>query len=95
MVLPFVLRTATGHGHHAVAVHGANVAAGLTMGSGDLSIGLTATVLHTAGYLLVTGLLATLVYSKLGLRRLRELWINLDLVWGSALIVTGVITPLL
>ena len=95
MVLPFVLRSATGHGHHAMAGHGASVAAGLTMGSGDLSIGLTATVLHTAGYLLVTGLLATLVYSKLGLRRLRELWINLDLVWGSALILTGVITPLL
>jgi hypothetical protein len=35
------------------------------------------------------------VYRWLGLRWLRTLWINLDLVWGVALIVTAVATPLL
>ena len=52
-----------------------------------------AAVVHTAGYLLVTGLAAWLVYRKLGLRRLRQLWWNLDLVWAIALIATALVTP--
>ncbi len=39
----------------------------------------------------LTGLLALLVYWKLGLRMLRTVWINLDLIWGGALVVTGVV----
>jgi hypothetical protein len=38
---------------------------------------------------------AVVVYRKLGLRLLRTAWINLDLIWGIALIVTGLATPLL
>ena len=47
-----------------------------------------------AGYLLVTGLIALLVYRKLGLRMLRTMWINLDLIWGGALVVTGTVALL-
>jgi hypothetical protein len=57
--------------------------------SGSLDAGLWATALHTAGYLLVTGLIAVVVYSKLGLRMLGTMWINLDLIWGWALLITG------
>ena len=49
------------------------------------------TALHSAGYLLVTGLVALLVYRKFGLRMLRTMWINLDLIWGGALVVTGAV----
>jgi hypothetical protein len=35
------------------------------------------------------------VYEKLGLRLLGRAWFNLDLVWGVALILTGVATVLL
>jgi hypothetical protein len=56
---------------------------------------LAATALHTASYLVVTSLVAVIVYERLGLRLLRTLWFNLDLVWGAALIVTAVLTPLL
>jgi hypothetical protein len=35
------------------------------------------------------------VYYKLGVRVLRRIWINLDLVWGVALIVTGIGTVLI
>ena len=45
--------------------------------------------LHTAGYLVVTGLVAWLVYEKLGLRRLTSMWFNVDFAWAVALIVTG------
>jgi hypothetical protein len=38
---------------------------------------------------------AALVYYRLGLRLLRPLWVNVDRVWAGALIVTGVLTPLL
>lgn len=57
--------------------------------SGPVATGLWATALHSAGYLLVTGLIAVIVYRKLGLRMLRTMWINLDLIWGGALVVTG------
>jgi hypothetical protein len=68
---------------------------GSMMHGGGAPVGLLATALHTAGYLLVTALAAFLVYRWLGLRWLRTLWFNLDLVWGVALIVTAVATPLL
>ena len=44
---------------------------------------------HTLGYLLVTGLLAILVYEKLGLGILRRAWFNVDLIWMLALMITG------
>lgn len=56
--------------------------------------GLTITLIHTAGYLLVTGLVSMVVYRKLGVRLLRTMWFNLDLLWGGALILTAAITPL-
>src|SRR5437016_9398513 len=44
---------------------------------------------HTLGYLLVTGLLAVLVYEKLGVGILRRAWFNVDLIWMLALMITG------
>jgi len=57
--------------------------------------GLSATVVHTVGYLVVMGVVAVLVYEKLGLRLLRRLWFNLDLVWAGTLILAGALTPLI
>jgi hypothetical protein len=50
---------------------------------------------HTAGYLLVTGLVAVLVYERLGLRLLGKAWFNVDRLWAGALIVTAAATPFL
>ena len=55
--------------------------------------GLAATLAHTVGYAVVMGVVAVLVYEKLGLRLLRTLWFNLDLVWAGTLILAGVLTP--
>src|SRR3954469_18488831 len=52
--------------------------------------GLLATLVHTTGYLLVTGFIAVIVYEKVGVRFLRKAWVNLDLIWAVALVVTGV-----
>jgi hypothetical protein len=51
--------------------------------------GIAATLVHTAGYLVVTAAIAWIVYRKLGLALLRTAWLNLDLVWAAALIATG------
>jgi hypothetical protein len=56
---------------------------------------LLATAVHTTGYLAVTGLIAWVVYSKSGLAILRKAWLNLNLVWATALIVTSLVTLLM
>jgi hypothetical protein len=54
-----------------------------------------ALLIHTLGYLLVTGLIAFVVYQKLGLEFLRKGWVNLDLIWAVALIATAGFTLLI
>jgi hypothetical protein len=64
-------------------------------GSATPWIGVTAVIVHTVGYLLVTGLVAFVVYEKAGLGLLRKAWLNLDLIWALALMVTAVLTLLI
>jgi len=56
---------------------------------------LLATGVHTIAYLAVTGLIAWVVYSKFGLAILRKSWLNLDVMWATALVVTSVATMLM
>jgi hypothetical protein len=60
--------------------------------AGDLAVGLTATAVHGVSYLLVTAAIAWIVFTKIGVGLLRKTWINLDLIWAAALIVTGGVT---
>ena len=45
-------------------------------------------------YLGVMGLVAWVVYRRLGLSLLRRAWINLDWVWACALVVAGLVVML-
>lgn len=54
------------------------------------SNGLPAVAVHTLGYVVTAAAIAWIVYTKIGVRFLRTGWINLDLVWSAALIVTGI-----
>jgi hypothetical protein len=54
-----------------------------------------AVAVHTAGYLVVTALVAAVVYEKVGLAVLRQAWVNVDLLWAGALLVTGLLTLIL
>jgi len=45
---------------------------------------------HTVGYLLMTALIAILVYEKFGVAILRRAWFNIDLIWMLALMLTAV-----
>lgn len=89
MVLPVLLGSSTVEAAHVTAGHHHTAVAG-----GPLA-GLLATVVHTISYLAVTGLIAWVVYSKLGLAILRKAWLNLNLVWAVALVGTGLITLVL
>jgi len=51
---------------------------------------LAAVGIHTFSLFLVTGVVALLVYEKLGLAILRQAWFNLDLLWALALLVAGI-----
>jgi hypothetical protein len=60
--------------------------------SANAAAAATATLVHGAGYLIVTAAVAWLVFAKLGVGLLRKAWFNLDLIWAIALIATGVLT---
>jgi hypothetical protein len=84
MVLPFVMSVeapvsaqATPH-HHAVASASAPW------------MGVLAVSIHSLTYLIVTTLIAWIVYRKVGLAILRTAWFNLDWLWAGALVITGV-----
>ena len=89
MVLPLVL------GGGAPAPHAGHMAmASVGLGALEWS-GLAAAAVHAAGYLLVTGAIAAVVYERIGLRFLRSAWLNLDLLWAAALLATGIGTVVL
>jgi hypothetical protein len=50
---------------------------------------LAAVSLHSLAMLAVAGVIAVVVYQKLGVEVLRRAWVNLDLLWVGALVVTG------
>jgi|HubBroStandDraft_1064217.scaffolds.fasta_scaffold00506_8 hypothetical protein len=107
MLLPILLKmsalqAAADVGHSAHHLHalgfagpsnlGPSTLGAWTLGPWTASIAL---LVHTLGYLLVTGLIAFVVYEKLGLEVLRKSWVNLDLIWAVALIATAGFTLLI
>ncbi len=50
--------------------------------------------LHVAAMLVVMGVIAVVVYEKVGVEILRKAWINTDAVWAGAFVVAGVLTLL-
>jgi hypothetical protein len=61
------------------------------LAAGALPTALAAVVVHTVAMLVVTGLIAVVVYQWLGVAFLRRGWVNLDLVWSIALVATGLL----
>ncbi len=102
MLLPILLKMSTlhaaadlgdsAHHLHALGFAGPWFAGPWSVGPWTASIAL---LVHTLGYLLATGLIAFVVYKKLGLDVLRKTWVNLDLIWAVALIATAGFTLLI
>jgi len=96
MVVPFLMRvvrpaTVAAGDHAGHMAHSAELASVIPPVP---AAGLAVALIHTAGYLLVTGFVAVIVYERLGLRLLGKAWFNVDRLWAGALIVTGFVTPL-
>jgi len=89
MVVPVLLGNSTGEAPGRMTGHNhlSHAASPLTA--------MLATGIHTFAYLAVTGLLAWVVYRKLGLSLLRKTWCNFDLFWAAALVATGLVTILI
>jgi hypothetical protein len=89
MVVPLLLRSNTVEAQSRISGHN-HISRTVTPLAGMLATGV-----HTVAYLAVTGLLAWVVYRKLGLALLRKAWLNFDLVWAAALVATGLVTLLI
>ena len=48
--------------------------------------------LHVTAMLLVMGVVAVVVYERVGVRILRRGWFNMDLAWSLVLIASGAVT---
>ena len=80
MVLPVLFGLSAGE-------HAGHPAGAQSLPSASLAI-----AIHTAGYLLVTALVAAIIYEKIGLAVLRKAWVNMDLIWAGTLVLTGLLT---
>jgi hypothetical protein len=80
MVLPVLFGLSAGE-------HADHSAGAQSLPSASLAVGI-----HTAGYLVVTALVAAIIYEKVGLALLRKAWVNMDLIWAGALVLTGLLT---
>jgi hypothetical protein len=89
MLLPILLKMSALHAAADTGSSAIHHHAGAFAGPWTAS---TALLVHTLGYLLVTGLVALVVYKKVGLEILRKAWVNLDLIWAVSLIVTAGLT---
>ncbi len=100
MLMPVLLRLPRGaasaahdaaHANH--AAHAAHMQMAGAMAASTVEF--VAVAIHTAAMFLVMGAIAVVVFEKVGLAILRRAWVNLDLVWAVALIVTGALSLVL
>jgi hypothetical protein len=94
---------ATGHGaglmllplllpFHATNLHPMSMP-GMTPQASAVPFGvwLLAVAVHTAGYVLAMTVSAIIVYDRLGIAILRTAWVNFDVIWAVALVLSGLI----
>jgi hypothetical protein len=87
MLVPILLRLSEPmQGAHGHAAHAGSI--GYATALADLA----AVGLHTLTMFVVIGLVAVVVYEKLGVMILKRTWFNVDLLWAVALVAAGVIT---
>jgi hypothetical protein len=92
MLLPFIIghpqdAMAGSHLHHHAMLVSESATAFTTSTQWWMPVGL-----HTTGYLLVTAVLALVIYYRVGIAILRRAWFNLELLWVGALLTMGVLT---
>ncbi len=80
MLFPVIIGLPGAH-DHAPEITGASI-----------GVDVAAVAVHSAAMMVVMGVVAVLVYDRLGLGVLRRAWLNLDRVWAAAVITAGGVT---
>jgi hypothetical protein len=88
MLIP-VLIELRGEGVSSALAHAGHLGHQPSAASDALLPALAAVGLHSVAMLTVAGVLAVVVYQKVGVEVLRRAWINLDFIWAGALVISG------
>jgi hypothetical protein len=64
----------------------------LSLLDASIGVGAVGIALHVIAMLLVMGVVAVVVYERLGLKVLRTAWINTDALWAGAFVLAAFIT---
>ena len=88
MIAPVVLGSNPGAGAAASHDHVSE----LGLGSMSLAESAFALVLHVGAMVAVMGVVAVLVYEKVGVAFLRKSWVNTDGIWAGSFVVAGLVT---
>jgi hypothetical protein len=89
MLVPVLLGLASAGQTHGAHAHGSHAG---PSGSATALADLAVVGVHTLAMFAVMGVIAVVVYEKLGVRILKRTWFNLDLLWAGTLVVAGVLT---
>jgi hypothetical protein len=92
MLIPVLLGLSSAEQMHEPHAHGAHTDHAAMTGSATLVADLAVVGLHTLALFAVMGIIAVVVYEKLGVMILKRTWFNLDLLWAGALVGAGLIT---
>ncbi len=85
MLVPFMLGLCVAPAQE--SGHGAAMA---YLAQANLGTAILVAVVHTGTTLAAGMAMAWIVYRYLGLRFLRQAWLNLDVVWGASMVLAGV-----
>ena len=92
MLIPVLLRLSSTEQMQGAHAYGTHTDHATVTGSATVLADLAAVGLHTLALFAVMGVIAVVVYEKLGVMILKRTWFNLDLLWAGALVGAGLIT---
>jgi hypothetical protein len=92
MLIPVLLELSSAEQMQGAHAHGAHTDHVTMTGSATVLADLAAVGLHTLTLFAVMGVIAIMIYEKLGVMILKRTWFNLDLLWAGALVGAGLIT---
>ncbi len=92
MLIPVLLRLSSTERLQGAHAHGVHADHGTMTDSATVLADLAAVGLHTLALFAVMGVIAMVVYEKVGVMILKRTWFNLDLLWAGALVGAGLIT---
>ena len=92
MLIPVLLRLSSTEQMQGAHAHGTHTDHATITGSATVLADLAAVGLHTLALFAMMGVIAVVVYEKLGVMILKRTWFNLDHLWAGALVGAGLVT---